>query len=172
MGYMVILAIKTLFRVATDLGMTSPKTRIRNVMIPVASPTAWFGNILMVTDVARDAAPIFTRLFPIRMEERSRWGSSFICLISKKDLVLFLARCRAFVLLMENKAVSADEKKPDNNSKITNNTTWFIIVYIDPGKKLGDRWFSPSKEEVLQLSVLYYLSRVSLAKEVMSCDIK
>jgi hypothetical protein len=41
-------------------------------------------------------------------------------LISRKDFVFFLARCRAFVLLMENKAVSAEEKKPDNNSKIDN----------------------------------------------------
>jgi hypothetical protein len=32
---MTILAIKILFRVANDLGITSPKTRIRNVMIPV-----------------------------------------------------------------------------------------------------------------------------------------
>jgi hypothetical protein len=44
-------------------------------------------------------------------------------LISRKDFVFFLARCRAFVLLMENREVSAEEKNPDNNSKTTNKIT-------------------------------------------------
>ena len=43
---MTILAIKILFWVATDFGITSPKTRIRKVMIPVAIPTALFGKII------------------------------------------------------------------------------------------------------------------------------
>jgi hypothetical protein len=37
-----------------------------------------------------------------------------------KDLPLVFARCLAFVLLKENRAVSADEKKPDKKSKTVN----------------------------------------------------
>jgi hypothetical protein len=39
-----------------------------------------------------------------------------------KDFALFLARCLAFVLLKENRAVSAEEKKPDSKSKTIKTT--------------------------------------------------
>jgi len=44
------------------------------------------------------------------------------------------------------------------------------MICTDPGEKLWDDRLPPSGEEVLQLSVSYNLSILSLAKGVVSCD--
>jgi hypothetical protein len=46
-------------------------------------------------------------------------------------LWLFLAKCLAFVRLMEKRAVSADEKKPDRKSKTINTIISFIMILMD-----------------------------------------
>jgi hypothetical protein len=109
--------------VAVDLGITSPNTRIRKVMMPVAKPTAWLGNRSMTTDVARAAAPTFTILFPIRIVVKSLWGFSLIFSMSLKNRSSSLARYRILVLLIEKSEVSAEEKNPDKAS----NTIRIII---------------------------------------------
>ena len=119
---MTTLAMRTLLRVAMDLGIISPKINMRAVIRPVAIPTAWLATRSIVMDVASAAAPTFTRLFPIRMVESSRWGSSFIFLMSELVKPLSLAICLALALLMENSAVSAEEKNPDSIRR-TNKTT-------------------------------------------------
>jgi hypothetical protein len=48
-----------------------------------------------------------------------------------KALLLFLAKCLAFVRLMEKRAVSADEKKPDRKSNTINTIIWFIMMPMD-----------------------------------------
>jgi len=114
---MTILAMAKLFWVAIDLGKISPKIRMTAVITPVAMPTAWLATRSMVTAVARAEAAILTMLLPIRIVERSLWESSFIFFISLSVLPPFLARYLALTLLMENKAVSAEEKNPDKNTR-------------------------------------------------------
>ena len=85
-------------------------------MTPVAIPTAWFATSLIARAVARAEAATFTRLLPIRMVERSLWGSSFIFFISVFVLPLVFAMYLALTLLMENNAVSAEEKNPESRT--------------------------------------------------------
>jgi len=73
-------------------------------------------------------APTFTRLFPMRMVDSRRCGSPFIFLMRALAPSFFLARCRARVLLMEKRAVSADEKKPESISRSKRITIWSIII--------------------------------------------
>jgi hypothetical protein len=54
-------------------------------------------------------------------------------------LPLVFARCLAFVLLKENRAVSADEKKPDKKSKTVNTRIWLNIIKINLTKTLLKR---------------------------------
>jgi len=84
------------------------------VMIPVAIPTALDLKYEMAMDVAIAEAPIFTRLFPISIVVKSVWESSFIFKISIPVLDPSFAICRALTLLIEKRAVSEEEKKPDN----------------------------------------------------------
>ena len=115
-------AIRILFRVAKDLGKISPKIKIRKVMMPVAIPTALLDTILRVIAVASAEAPTLTILLPMRIVDSKRWGSSFIFLMRVFVSPLSLARCIAFALLMENRAVSAEEKNPERKSKTTKTT--------------------------------------------------
>jgi hypothetical protein len=56
------------------------------------------------------------------MVESNRWWSSFIFLMSELVKPLSFAMCLALALLMENSAVSAEEKKPESKRR-TNKTT-------------------------------------------------
>ena len=113
-GMITNLATRTLFRVAIDLGIISPKIKMRAVMMPVAIPTALLATRSIIMAVASAAAPTFTRLLPMRMVESNRWGSSFIFLMSALANPFSLAMYLALALLMENSAVSAEEKKPES----------------------------------------------------------
>jgi hypothetical protein len=62
-----------------------------------------------------------------------------------KDLPWVFARCLAFVLLRENRAVSADEKKPDKKSNTINTITWSSIIKINLKKTLWERRYSAIK---------------------------
>ena len=54
-------------RVAMVFGEISPKIRISSVSTPVHIPTAALPNMRIAMDVAREEAPILTRLLPIRI---------------------------------------------------------------------------------------------------------
>ena len=72
----------------------------------------------MARDVAKAEAPTLTTLLPIRMVLNNLWGSAFMVLI-RRPMRSRLARWRALVLLMENSAVSAEEKNPESRSRTT-----------------------------------------------------
>jgi len=112
---------------ANDLGKISPKMRMSIVIIPVAIPTALDLKVEMAMDVAMAEAPIFTRLFPIRIVVKSVWESSFIFKIRCPVFEPSLAICRAFILLIEKRAVSEEEKKPDKKRHITSNINSKVI---------------------------------------------
>jgi len=63
---------------AKVLGIISPNTKTRKVITPVAIPTPLEPNMFIATTVARDAAPILTRLFPMRSVMINLWGLCFI----------------------------------------------------------------------------------------------
>jgi len=73
----------------------------------------------MARDVAMDEAPIFTRLFPIRMVVKSVWEFFFILKISLPLPEPSFAMWRALTLLMVKRAVSEAEKNPDKKRLIT-----------------------------------------------------
>ena len=59
-------------------GVISPNIKIRNVITPVAIPTPADPSKFVKTIVARDAAPMLTRLFPIRIVMINFCGFCFI----------------------------------------------------------------------------------------------
>ena len=94
----------------------------------------------MVRVVARAAAPTLTRLFPIKMVVRSVCGFSFNFLIRKEVFLPSLDIWMALVLLMENNAVSADEKNPDimiNSNKVN---SWSVMTVVSLACPRGDAW--------------------------------
>ncbi len=78
-------------------------------------------------DVAMAEAPIFTRLFPIKIVVKRVWESSFISKISDPVFEPSLAMWSALILLIENRAVSEEEKKPDKKRHITSNVNSKVI---------------------------------------------
>ena len=139
-GKMTRRAIKMLLRVAMDLGKISPKIKIKKVMTPVAIPTAWLANKSIVIAVAIAEAPTLTRLLPMRMVESSRWGSAFIFFISLLVGPFCLARWIALALLMENRAVSAEEKNPESKSKTNKTTNWSSCIQFP--NRVSLKWFA------------------------------
>ena len=96
-------------------------------MMPVAIPTAFDLKYESAMDVAMADAPIFTRLFPIKIVVNNVCESSFIVKINCPVLEPSFAICRALTLLMEKRAVSEEEKKPDNKRPITSNVNSKVI---------------------------------------------
>jgi hypothetical protein len=66
------LATATAWCTARDLGVISPKKRMRKVMTPVATPTPAEPKASVATSVTRAVAAMFTRLLPTRMVVRKR----------------------------------------------------------------------------------------------------
>jgi len=76
-------AILSAFLIAIFLGIISPKTMIKKVIIPVANPriapTFWIplpSKNEIIKDVASTEAPIFAMLLPIKTTDKSLLGSS------------------------------------------------------------------------------------------------
>jgi hypothetical protein len=84
-------------------------------------------------------------------------------------LPLVFARCLAFVLLKENRAVSADEKKPDKKSNTVNTITWSSIIKINLKKNIVGEAVLCDKR-VLQLFVKYKRLLIFLAKRILPCN--
>ena len=95
--------------------------------MPVAIQTALDLKYEMAMEVAMAEAPIFTRLFPIKIVVKSVWESSFIFKIKSPVLEPSLAIWRALILLMEKRAVSEEEKKPDKKRPITSSVNSKVI---------------------------------------------
>lgn len=128
-------AIASAFLVANDFGVISPKISIVKVTTPVAiatkvpeSPKREITN-----DVVNEEAPMFTKLFPTRIElnKRSSLDNNF------STIAAFLfpssARLRILILLTDKKAVSVHEKTPEKIIKMTN----IIILTIWVGSTIN-----------------------------------
>ena len=120
-------AIFSALMVAADLGVISPKIKIKIVRIPVARPTkvavlvpapSW-AAILVASIVDNEDALRLTILLPIRMALSILDGLSVSSLTRMARLSPSSARPRIRILLTQVNAVSADEKKADKASKIT-----------------------------------------------------
>jgi hypothetical protein len=77
-----------------------------------------------------EAAPIFTKLFPIKIVEKNASGFSSIFSNIRAFLFFFLALRCSFILLRDNSAVSAEEKnalKKINKIKIETYNSSMII---------------------------------------------
>ena len=106
--------------VAIVFGEISPKIKISSVRIPVARPAPTFPQSLMASDVARDDADRFTILLPIKialsiLPELSVMRSTHAALLSPSS-----ASARIRIRFAVVRAVSAEEKKADKQSRITN----------------------------------------------------
>ena len=103
---------------AIFFGTISPKIRITTVRIPVAIPTE--SLIFIATIVIRDDAVRFTMLLPIRI------ALSILPYLSSMSIAvcacLFPSSARALSLTLFTvvRAVSAEEKKADKNTRISN----------------------------------------------------
>tara|TARA_Y100000310_G_scaffold131339_1_gene130566 strand:+ start:882 stop:1289 length:408 start_codon:yes stop_codon:yes gene_type:complete len=107
------------FCVANVFGVISPKTRMKKVITPVAIPTPADPNKSVKATVAIEAAPILTRLLPIRIVMINLCGFCFI-LCSVSDPLLFcLSKELILIVLRDIKAVSIPEKKAEKNIRIT-----------------------------------------------------
>ena len=106
--------------VAIVFGEISPKIKISSVRIPVAIPAPTFPQSLMASDVARDDADRFTILLPIKialsiLPELSVMRGTHAALLSPSS-----ASARIRIRFAVVRAVSAEEKKADKQSRITN----------------------------------------------------
>ena len=106
--------------VAIVFGEISPKIKISSVRIPVAIPAPTLPQRLMASDVARDDADRFTILLPIKialsiLPELSVMRSTHAALLSPSS-----ASARMRIRFAVVRAVSAEEKKADKQSRITN----------------------------------------------------
>ena len=106
--------------VAIVFGEISPKIKISSVRIPVAIPAPTLPQRLMASDVARDDADRFTILLPIKialsiLPELSVMRSTHAALLSPSS-----ASARIRIRFAVVRAVSAEEKKADKQSRITN----------------------------------------------------
>ena len=106
--------------VAIVFGEISPKIKISSVRIPVAIPAPTLPQRLMASDVARDDADRFTILLPIKialsiLPELSVMRSTHAALLSPSS-----ASARMRIRFAVVRAVSAEEKKADKLSRITN----------------------------------------------------
>ena len=114
------------FMVATVLGMISPKIRMTIVNIPVAIPTAVAPLMpapierasFVASMVVREEAERFTILLPIKTALKSLPGFSMSRLTVLAVLFPSSSRLRIRILLTVVSAVSADEKKADNSTRI------------------------------------------------------
>ena len=107
------------------------------VKIPVAALMAAFPTSLWAIIVAREEEIILTRFFPIKMALNILDFCSMI--LSTRAAFLFPSSIseRIFIVLTVVKAVSAEEKKPDRNSKsrriismVISDEAKFIIPFI------------------------------------------
>jgi hypothetical protein len=116
------------FCVAKTLGVISPKIKISMVMIPVtiavAFPTLLSGNKFKAIKVAKDEAKIFTKLLKTKIVVNSLFGScnAFSTTLRFSLESAFSANSFNLSLVMELRAVSEPEKRPDNNNIIPNKT--------------------------------------------------
>ena len=96
-----------------DLGVISPKTRIKNVKTPVTIPIALLPKDSTAHNVASTEAKIFTRLLPINMVISSLWGLLFSFTIARLPNLLSLPMARTLAGDSAVKAISAPEKAPE-----------------------------------------------------------
>ena len=106
------------------MGVISPKIRIRTVRITVTMLTIYPPK-LYASVVAREEAEMFTMLFPMRIALRSLgvWFSRISRAMAAR-LFPSSARERRRILFTDISAVSLDEKKADNASRISNMIIW------------------------------------------------
>ena len=110
-----------------DFGKISPNVIIMKVIIPTMIAMLIFSKYFFAKIVAREAAKMFTRLFPISIVIKT-----FIGFLNHNfnDLFDFEIKCSKAVGEREVKAVSDAEKKAEKIRKINNNTTSIPIFYV------------------------------------------
>jgi len=112
-GLATINEILFAFLVAKVFGVISPKTRIRKVITPVAIPNPLEPYNPIKTTVAKEAAPILTKLFPIKIVIMSLRGFFLILYKASAPFFLCFRKVLTFTELSDIKAVSTPEKKAD-----------------------------------------------------------
>ena len=85
-------------------------------MTPVAIPIPLEPNKFVKRIVANDAAPIFTKLFPIRIVIKSLWGFFFILKRAFAPLFSCFKSALTLIMLSDIIAVSVPEKNPDKTN--------------------------------------------------------
>jgi len=109
------------FDEANDFGTISPKIKTTTVIIPVVNPITAESKYLAKTTVAKEAAPIFTTLFPINIVIRRDLGSAFNFLTNLAFLLPETTMASILDSFKVKKTTSAEEKKADK--KINNINT-------------------------------------------------
>lgn len=127
------IAIFSAYCVANDFGVISPKTMMTTDRIEVAIPVALMPYFSMAMTVAREEAEIFTILLPMSRALMSLEGfsTSFRALFAL--LCPSSAKCLNLSRLAAVNAVSAEEKKADKITRITNK----IICHELGSKKIN-----------------------------------
>ena len=93
--------------------MISPKTKIRNVIAPVAIPIPTEPRRFMKNAVAKAAAPMFTRLFPTRIVIISLCGFCLSLYKTSEPFFCCLTRDLTLTEFNDISAVSVPEKNAD-----------------------------------------------------------
>ena len=99
--------------------MISPKTSIKKVMTPVATPTPLDPKRFVKIIVASDAAPILTKLFPIKIVIINLEEFCFILKRAWDPFLSCLSSALTFIRFSDIRAVSIPEKNAEKNSKMT-----------------------------------------------------
>ena len=103
-------------------GVISPKTKIRNVMIPTAIANPSLPKIRSEMLVAKADAPTFTMLFPRLIDDIIQPGFDFSLCNAWEPLTPFFINCEIFDCLVPTSATSEPLKNPDKpmrTAKIT-----------------------------------------------------
>ena len=128
-GRATIREIFSEFCAAKVFGVISPKTKIKKVITPVAIPIPAEPNKSMNRTVAREAAPMLTRLFPMSMVIISLWGLCFILSRTDAPFLPCLTRDFTFIWLIDISAVSMPEKNADKKSSTNRIKIWIPNIY-------------------------------------------
>lgn len=110
-------AIGSFHAIATFLGVTSPKIRIKRVSVPVTTPRKSSPHVCMVKLVTKAERLIFTRLLQIRTVAMKMLGLLYSSLRSFPLLPPFSARLSTWKDERDVKAVSLPEKKPERSKR-------------------------------------------------------
>ena len=118
MGLATLMDVFSEFWAASDLGVTSPNTKIKIVIaiVEIKAPLLPYKSIAI--DVAMADAPMLTTLFPIKIAPNNLFGFSTSLLIIFAFFTLSSVIRLSLILLRETRAVSDAEKNAESPIRI------------------------------------------------------